>query len=138
MNMPLLMDPDTAPAIAIAAALLGAVGMTAALYSLRAVRRWRTHCLSVEASVAALRRELELMASITTKTGRRIMRMQQENAGMTERVRLVELRGAAPSFDRAIDSARQGADPDKLTQQYGLSRGEADLVTRLHGRKMRA
>jgi hypothetical protein len=42
------------------------------------------------------------------------------------------------SFDQAIDSARRGADPVKLTQQFGLSRGEADLVMRLHGQKKSA
>jgi Protein of unknown function (DUF2802) len=38
-------------------------------------------------------------------------------------------------FDQAIDFARRGTDPGRLTQQFGLSRAEADLVTRLHGRK---
>lgn len=78
------------------------------------------------------------MASISVKTGRRVKRIEQEYAGVVDRVDQVELRGAAPSFDQAIDSARRGAGPGKLTQQFGLSRGEADLVTRLHGRKMSA
>ncbi len=77
-----------------------------------------------------MRRELELLASISLKTGRRVKRFEQEHTGVADRVALVELRGSAQSFDQAIDSARRGTDPDRLTQQFGLSRGEADLVTR--------
>ena len=85
-----------------------------------------------------MRRELELVASISVKTGRRVKRIEQEYSSVADRVDQVELRGSAQSFDQAIDSARRGADPGKLAQQFGLSRGEADLVTRLHGRKKSA
>ena len=57
---------------------------------------------------------------------------------MADRVDQVELRGAAHSFEQAIDSARRGADSGKLARQFGLSCGEADLVARLHGRKKSA
>jgi hypothetical protein len=116
-------------------AALGFAGWVSALFAMRAVRGWRARSLSVETSLEALRRELELVASISMKTGRRLKRIEQEYSGVADRVDQVELRGAAPSFDQAIDSARRGADPGKLTQQFGLSSGEADLVTRLHGRK---
>ena len=85
-----------------------------------------------------MRRELELMVSISVKTGRRVKRVEQEYSGVADRVDLVELRGTAQSFDQAIDSARRGADSGKLAQQFGLSRGEAYLVERLHGRKKSA
>jgi len=121
-----------------AGAALGFLGLASALFTIRAVHGWRARCLMVESSLTAVHRELELMASISVKTGRRVKRIEQEYAGVADRVDQVELRGAAPCFDQAIDSARRGADPGKLTQQFGLSRGEADLVTRLHGRKMSA
>jgi Protein of unknown function (DUF2802) len=124
--------------LSIAGAALGFSGLVSALLMIRAVRGWRARCLIVESSLAAVHRELELTASISVKTGRRLKRIEQEYAGVADRVDQVELRGAAPSFDRAIDSARHGADPGKLTRQFGLSRGEADLVTRLHGRKKSA
>ena len=82
-----------------------------------------------------MRRELEVVASISLRTGRRVNRIEQEYSGVAERVGSVELRGRAQCFDQAIDFARRGTDPGRLTQQFGLSRGEADLVTRLHGRK---
>ena len=84
-----------------------------------------------------MRRELEVMASISLRTGRRVNRIEREYAGVAERIESVELRGPARCFDQAIDFARRGTDPGKLTQQFGLSRAEADLVTRLHGRRCR-
>ena len=86
----------------------------------------------------AVRRELEIVASISTKAGRRVKRIEQDYSGVSERVDQVELRGAAQHFDEAIESARRGADSGRLARQFGLSRGEADLVIRLHGRKKSA
>jgi hypothetical protein len=124
--------------LSIAGAALGSLGLIAALRAAREIRCWRARCVSVESSLAAMRRELELAASISLKAGRRVKRIEQEYSNIADRVDLVELRGAAQSFDHAIDSARRGADPDRLAQQFGLSRGEAELVTRLHGRKRSA
>jgi len=124
--------------LSIAGATLGLLGMISALFTLRAMRGWRARCSSMESSLEAVRRELVLVASISAKSGRRVKRIEQEYSSVADRVDLVELRGTAQSFDQAIDSARRGADPVKLTQQFGLSRGEADLVTRLHGRKKSA
>jgi hypothetical protein len=91
-------------------------------------------------SVAALRRELELVASISVRTGRRVQRVEHEFSGVTERVGQVELRAApgAGALDQAIDLARRGARPERLEQQFGLSIGEADLVARLHGKRLQA
>jgi hypothetical protein len=129
----MIMNIDTV--LGIAGAALGLCGMVSALFTIRAVRGWRTRCVSVESRLAALHRELELVASISVKTGHRVTRVEQKYSGVCDRIDQVELRGAAPSFDQAIDYARRGAEPGKLAQQFGLSRGEADLVTRLHGRK---
>jgi hypothetical protein len=124
--------------VSIAGAVLGFSGLISALFAIRTARGWRMRCLMTESSLEAVHRELELMVSISVKTGRRLKRIEREYAGVADRVDQLELRGAAPSFDQAIDSARRGADPGKLTSQFGLSRGEADLVARLHGRKKSA
>ena len=99
------------------------------------MRRLRKRCALVESSLAAMRRELEATASISLRTGRRVKQIERECSGVAERIESVELRAPAQCFDQAIDFARRGSDPGKLTQQFGLSRAEADLVTRLHGRK---
>jgi Protein of unknown function (DUF2802) len=124
--------------LGISGLLLALCAVLAAFVTSRSNRRLATRCVEVESSLAAMRRELELLASISLKTGRRVKRFEQEHAGVADRVALVELRGSAQSFDQAIDSARRGTDSGRLTQQFGLSRGEADLVARLHGRKKTA
>jgi hypothetical protein len=134
----MIMNVDINTILSMAGAALGLLACAMALAALRAVRGWRARCVSMESSLAAVRRELELVASISAKSGRRVKRIEQEYSTVSDRVDQVELRGASQSFDLAIDSARRGTDPGKLTQQFGLSRGEADLVSRLHGRKKSA
>lgn len=121
--------------LGLAAASLAICALIAVVALSFSTRRWRRRCAAVESSVAAMRRELEVMASISLRTGRRVNRIEREYSGVAERIESVELRGPAQCFDQAIDFARRGSDPGKLTQQFGLSRAEADLVTRLHGRK---
>jgi hypothetical protein len=134
----MIMNIDITMLLSVAGAALGFLGLAMALIALRGIRGWRARCVSLESSLAAVRRELELVASISAKSGRRVKRIEHEYSTVSDRVDQVELRGAAQSFDLAIDSARRGADPARLAQQFGLSRGEADLVTRLHGRKKSA
>jgi hypothetical protein len=122
----------------IAAAALGACALLAVIVLSFSVRRWRSRCVAVESTLAAMRRELEAMASISLRTGQRVKRIEHEYSGVADRIESVELRGPPQRFDQAIDSARRGVDPGRLTQQFGLSRVEADLVTRLHGRKKTA
>jgi hypothetical protein len=124
--------------LALAAATLGSLGLASVVVTIQAMRGWRTRCLALESSLTAVRRELELLASISLKTGRRVKRIESEYSGVTERMERVELRSPARSFESAIDSARRGTDSSRLTQQFGLSRSEADLVWRLHGRKKSA
>jgi Protein of unknown function (DUF2802) len=124
--------------LAISGAALGALGLVAACIALRTSSAWRHRCLGFEADLAAVRRELELVTSISVKAGRRVQRVEQECSGVAERIDQVEQRGTVRAFDQAIDFARRGADPSRLTQQFGLSNGEADLVMRLHGRKKTA
>lgn len=121
--------------LGLASASLAICALTAVVALSFSMGRWRKRCAAFDSSVAAMRRELEVMASISLRTGRRVNRIEREYCGVAERIESVELRGPAQSFDQAIDFARRGTDPGKLTQQFGLSRAEADLVTRLHGRK---
>jgi hypothetical protein len=132
------MTADNALIIAAVGAALGLLGWALAWAAMRAAREFRERSLSAEAALAAVRRELERVAGASIKIERRIKRFEQESADIAERLEQIELRGAGQCIDQAIDYARRGADPGKLSQHFGLSRGEADLVTRLHGRKKRA
>jgi hypothetical protein len=113
---------------------LAAVAWTA--HHRRVARRLRARCDALEAGLLTLRREVEIATSMTVRAGRRNKRIEQECSILSDRMTALESRSESPSFDQAIDSARRGAEPDKLAQRFGLSRGEADLVTRLHGRKL--
>lgn len=126
---------DLAVTVGIGGAVLGIVALLSVLAFWTSLRRWRARCTSRESDFAALRRDLELVASISARTGHQVKRIEQQYAGVADRVELVESRGAAGSFDQAIEWARRGADASQLSQQFGLSRTEAELVSRLHGRK---
>jgi len=119
-----------------------AFALAAAVLAVQALRRWQARCDSLELTVEALRREVELVASISARTGRRVQRVEHDYSEVADRVDVVESRGPSSagtgSLDQAIEWARRGADADKLTQQFGLSSGEAELVARMHGRKKSA
>jgi hypothetical protein len=119
----------------IGGAAFGIVALLSVLVLWASLRRWRARCISLEIDFAALRRDLELTASISARTGHQVKRIEQQYAGVADRVDVVESRGTAGSFDQAIEWARRGADASQLAQQFGLSRSEAELVSRLHGRK---
>jgi hypothetical protein len=103
--------------LSIAGAALGLSGLIVALIAGRDARRCQAHSRAVECSLEATRRQFELLVRSRMKAGRTADRR------------------AAEPLDRAIDSARLGATPRSLAQKFGLSHLEAELVSRLHGRK---
>jgi hypothetical protein len=126
--------------VSIAGASLAVCALVTAVLAMQAVRRWRSRYESLESNFAALRREFELVASISVRTGRRVQRVENEYSDVADRVNSVESRTApvSGSLDQAIDWARRGAYTERLAQQFGLSSGEAELVARLHGRSKSA
>ena len=120
--------------LAAGAAAIGCAALGAAIVANASMRRWRARCTALESNVAALGRELEMVASINVRNGRRVQRIEQEYSTVAERVEAIESRTPSASFDRAIDWARRGADENRLRQELGLSSSEAELVARLHGR----
>jgi hypothetical protein len=126
---------DINTALSVAVAVLGLACLAGIVRLNRKVVHWRERCMRLEASLPALHREIERFASISERTGRQVKRIESSYADVVERVDLVEARGPAKSLDQAIDLARRGADSRCLTLEFGLSRGEAELVARMHGRK---
>ena len=125
-------------AMSITAAVISLVSLAAVIQMYRAVLQWRERCIALEAVLPALQREIERFASISVRTGRQVKRIESEYSDVAERVDLVEARAPAKALDEAVQSARRGADTRRLTEQFGLSRGEAELVSRLHGQKIGA
>jgi hypothetical protein len=126
---------DINTVVGAAAGILGLICLAALVRLNRTVAHWRERCAYLEASLPALQREIERFASISVRTGHQVKRIESHYSDVAERVDLVEARGPGKSLDRAIDHARRGADTRRLTAQFGLSRGEAELVARMHGRK---
>ena len=69
--------------LSIAAAAFGFFGLVSALITLRAIRGWRARCRSFESTLAAVQRELEFVASISSRTGRQGKRREHELLGLT-------------------------------------------------------
>jgi len=116
------------------AILLAAMSSFVALAVLmRAVQRMQARHQGLTADLAAALREMERLAAICGKLGAQAGRIERTSRHLAERLEIMELRPESRPFDRAIDSARQGADPVRLERQFGLSQTEAGLVTLLHG-----
>ncbi len=70
-----------------------------------------------------------------------MQRVEHDYSDVADRVDVVESRApvtAAGALDQAIEWAQRGAESGKLAEHFGLSRGEAELVARMHGRKKSA
>jgi hypothetical protein len=115
------------------AAGLGIGAMAATVYLLSTRRELRAMNLSLETRVNSLCRDLEGLKAVSADMVRRSAFVERQYRLVAERVAVAESHNANRSFDRAIDSARRGAESGKLAARFGLSRGEADLVARLHG-----
>jgi hypothetical protein len=111
-------------------ALGAALAATAA--SLRQVRR---AVAASEARLGELAREVEGATAIGVRAGERLRKLEQTGAQLGARLGQLELRGEGRPYDQAIDLVRHGADADRLVRNFGLSRGEADLVALVHGRR---
>jgi len=65
-------------------------------------------------------------------------RGRDDMAKIGERLGQLELAIEERSYEQAITSAERGEDPDRLVSIFGLTEGEAKLVTLLHGDRQRA
>ena len=129
---------DVTTAFCVGASLLSLVSIGAVLSLYKSMEQWRARCLGLEASLPALRHQIEMVSSLNARTDREVKKIAHEHLDVQDRVELVEQRGNGRAVGDAVESARRGADLGKLTQHFGLSRGEAELVGRLHGQRRSA
>jgi hypothetical protein len=108
------------------------LAVVCAAFAISAARRMGRRQTILEGALNAMRHDIEVIAGSNDRHGQRLNTLECSSESFGDRVRLVELRSGSRSLDEAIDSARRGADAGKLTEQFGLTGGEADLVTRLH------
>lgn len=104
-----------------------ALGLLAA-----SARRTRRALAALHVEVQNLKREVEAATAIGVRVGERLRRIETTTGHLGDRLGQIELRGEGRPYDQAIALVQRGADADRLVRNFGLSRGEADLVTRLH------
>jgi hypothetical protein len=88
-----------------------------------------------EERLAGLRREVEAATGIAVRAGERLRKAEATTLQLADRLGQLELRGEGRPYDQAIAMVQHGADADRLVRNFGLTRGEADLVTLVHGRR---
>jgi Protein of unknown function (DUF2802) len=126
------------PEIALGTAALSVLTLCLAIGAIVAAARARraNRLLTVQVEASLSRAEAANAAhEAATQSARRLRRRCRN---LTERLAMLETNVSGRSYDQAIEWVRRGAKPDELTQNFGLSRGEAELVTALHGRKKSA
>lgn len=119
-------------------ALATALVLAGVLLGIATVRagRLRRRLGAIEQQFEALRTDVAATTGIGVRAGERLRRLDQVTAQMAERLGQLELRGEGRPYDQAIALVRRGADAERLISHYGLSRGEADLVALVHGRRL--
>lgn len=127
------LEPSSLLAIVLAAALL-LLG-TGCAFGLASVRRARRELAAATGQLATLRRDVEAATAVAVRAGERLRKIEHATHQMGDRLGQLELRGEGRPYDQAIALVQRGADADRLVRNFGLSRGEADLVALVHGRR---
>lgn len=129
----MILGPSSLPALALATAvLLLALGCALGLVS---VRRARRELALASAQLEILRREVAAATAVAVRAGERLRKVENATNQMGDRLGQLELRGEGRPYDQAIALVQRGADAERLVRNFGLSRGEADLVALVHGRR---
>jgi hypothetical protein len=124
---------DTAWAVAaLAGGAFGVAALCGAALAGRSRRR-EGRFEALETEIARLRAEVSATAGIGARVGERLRRLDQVSSQLNDRLGQLEVRGDGRPYDHAIALVRHGADADRLVTHFGLSRGEADLVSLVHG-----
>jgi Protein of unknown function (DUF2802) len=108
-----------------------AIVLLTARRTLRQVSELETRLLTAQS-------ELAKTTAFGLRTGKRLRRLKHDYQGTLARLAALELRVVERPYDQAIEWAQRGADADALRRTFGLSRGEADLVSHMHSRRKTA
>ena len=110
----------------------GAVGALL-LYELLAVLPLRRSLARLARSQAAIEQAYEGATRLTVRMVNSERRNGRQLKRLEERVGQLELRGEGRPYEQAITLAAQGEDTARLVSCFGLTAGEASLVSLLHG-----
>jgi len=115
--------------------LVAVMGLIVLGVEWRGVRRLRRTQREIERELALLHKQTDTALTMTVRAGRRLKLLEKQFAWASERIGQLEVRNEGRSYDEAITLARRGANPDRLMTNFGLSRGEADLVALMHNQR---
>lgn len=115
--------------------LVALLGLMVVFGEWRAARRLRRTQRESQRVLMLLHKQTESAVTMTVRVARRLKRLEKQLAWATERIGQLEVRNEGRSYDQAITLARRGADPNRLMTNFGLSRGEADLVALMHNQR---
>ena len=87
-----------------------------------------------QGSVNHLQEDVQALCAGAANLGKHLSVMEQRLRRLSERQDQVEMRDPVQQpYGHAIRLAQRGADVNELISNCGLSRGEAELLLRLHG-----
>lgn len=105
------------------------------LYELLAVAPLRRQLRTLRRSQVAIERAHEGATRLTVRLVKTERRHSQQLKRLEDRLGRLELRGEGRPYEQAISLAAQGEDMARLVSCFGLTAGEASLVSLLHGRR---
>lgn len=114
--------------------VLGVAFAVAALLLLRHIAAQREQMERLKQDISQLHGSVSAIISGASGMDRRTGRLEQRQQEQLRRIEdMEEIRQTVRPYDEAIRLVRQGANAQRLIEELGLSRGEADLLIMLHG-----
>ena len=122
-----LVSPEVMLGIAAAVAVLVIYDVCYVWPIHRRISTLTERCAVFERSLGGMLDDLARRVAANDQRGR------EDLSRLGERLGQIELAIEARSYEQAIDCAERGEESARLISCFGLTEGEADLVTLLHG-----
>ena len=114
--------------------LLISVNIALIAYNIYSARRISAERRRHREEIRSLNSDISALCSGATGLGNHLTEIEQQLRRLYERQDQIELRDPAErEYHNAVRLIQDGADTDKLIDACGLTRGEAELLMRLHG-----
>jgi len=114
--------------------VLGVVFAIAAVLLMRHIAAQRAQMERLKQDISQLHGSVSAIISGASGMDRRTGRLEQRQQEQLRRIEdMEEIRQTARPYDEAIRLVRQGASAQRLIEELGLTRSEADLLIMLHG-----
>lgn len=100
------------------------------------MRRYQSEIDRLGRAVEEVKRNLHALCSSAVGVNRRMVKLEQGERELYQRQDHIEQQGTTDRpYAEAIRIAQQGGSAERLVEEFGLSRSEADLIVMLHGMK---